>query len=192
MKLQTWLYLLLSASPPGTACCLPCRVQERAAVSLRRSRTGCTTGSCVCPTEGAGSNFPPLAVFCLVSVCSRCTLSLPSLDLPSPTGKKGWVKQGGREGGIWEQGGRGYSTLAPKFPKSRKRSLGSCFWNVSSPRHRISKSVNVCWVCYKNPSTSVPRRSVLALLVEGNSSGKISACHNCSLAQSEKYWDCWR
>lgn len=110
------------------------RVQERAVVSLRQSRGGCTSGSCVVPQwEQTFRAEMGLLRRVLPSVSAFPLLLLPK-KLPSPTGKRGWMKRGGgrrRGDGIWEWG-RGYRIHTPKFRKSRKSFPG---YNVSFPRH---------------------------------------------------------
>lgn len=46
-KIHTLLYLLLSDSHSGVACCLHYCIQKEAVVLLRHSCANCSTGSCV-------------------------------------------------------------------------------------------------------------------------------------------------
>lgn len=126
--LYSWHCLLTWVLCPGKSCC-------GLIMAKWRSHADCTAGSCVCALRVWNrTSLLLLAVLCLVSLCrlSGVRFLPPSVNLPSPTGKReaGWSREEKRGGGIsgtW--GGRGYShnsTLAPKFPKSRKSSLGFC------------------------------------------------------------------
>lgn len=93
--------------------------------------------------QGLQWHFPPLAVFVVYFFS-------PSLNLPSPTGKReaGWSREEKGVGGVCGTWGRGYSALAPKFPKSRKSSLGLCFFLTCFFSTSQGFTLTDCeWVC---------------------------------------------
>lgn len=82
----------------------------------------------VCSAEVAGfkgSNGTSLLLVCFVWCwCVLGVLFLPSHDLPSPTGKRGWVKQGGR-GGVCGNGGGVTAHSLPSFQNPGNRLLAA-------------------------------------------------------------------
>lgn len=103
--------------------------QRGLVVSLRQSSTSSTTGSW---TLSGGRRLGlkwDLVFFAEWGRAARVR-SLPSHDLPSPTGKAGW------------NGGGGGITIhsLPSFQESRKSLLG---YNISFPRRRIVKDLAI-------------------------------------------------
>lgn len=90
-------------------------------VSLRRSRTGCTTGSCVVPQREqalrAEMGLPSSQCVLLgVSVCSWCTLS-PLPRTPLTHRKEGLGEAERKRGGYLENGGGVSARSLPSFLK---------------------------------------------------------------------------
>lgn len=92
---------------------------------------GCTTCSCV---FHRGSKTSLLSV--CFAWCVRGFLFLHSHDLPSPTGKRGWVKLGGRErvGDVCGPRGGVTAHSLPSFPNPGN------LCHVTFLRHRLLKS----------------------------------------------------
>lgn len=108
------------------------RVQERAVVSLRQSRGGCTGGSCVVPQrEQTFRAEMGLLRRVLPSVSAFPLLLLPK-KFPSPTGKRGRMEWGGgrKEGVVSGSGGGVTGYTLPSFANP-----GNLFRAIMFPFH---------------------------------------------------------
>lgn len=143
--LRYWRCLLPSSS-----------VQERAVVSLRQSRGSCTTGSYVFHRGSrlSGLKWDSSACFAYCQ-CVPCVPCLPSHDLPSPTGKRGWMKERGGGGGLYGNGGRVTGPSPPSSPNPGNDLR-------APPHHRMSVCECGAWslTLFSKPLT--PPRTFLA------------------------------